>query len=196
MERMKYLWEKLSGFDVLFNDFVRGDYKAFVNHFIVQIDGQPTPAGLFWDVDDVGIILINDIVPFQSAIAHFVFWDRRFRGRENLCREMLKYGFKTYKFRRIRVEVPLYAKHTMEAVERIGFVREGRMRKAVLWKKEWFDVYMYSILPEDLEEERRKTTTGPHFQTCFECGEAYSAKQKAHLMSKGWKEGGVINDRA
>ena len=126
---MKFLWEKLSQFDVLFNDFIRGDYKAFVNHFIVQIDGQPSATGLIWDVDDVGIILLNDIVPFKSAMAHFVFWDKRFRGREELIRQMIRYAFETYRFRRIRVEVPLYAAETKKAVERVGFIQEGRMKK-------------------------------------------------------------------
>ena len=77
---MKFLWDKLSKFDVLFNDFVKGDFEAFVSHFIVQVDGKPEPAGLLWDIDDVGIILVNNIVPFESATAHFVFWDGRFRG--------------------------------------------------------------------------------------------------------------------
>ena len=189
VERMKFLWDKLSKFDVLFNDFVKGDFEAFVRHFIVQVDGQPEPAGLLWDIDDVGIILVNNIVPFESASAHFVFWDGRFRGRENLIREMLKYGFKTYKFRRIKVEVPLYAQHTKEVVERIGFIQEGRMRKAALWKGTWFDVNLFSILPEDLEENPRRFVWGRHYATCLECGDIHSVKNKEKKRHSRSKEG-------
>jgi RimJ/RimL family protein N-acetyltransferase len=150
MEKMKFLWERLSKFDVLFNDFVRGDLAAFINHFVVMVDGEPTPTGLMWDIDDVGIFLLNEIKPMESASAHLVFWDKRFRGREELCREMLKYVFKEYGFRRIKVEIPLYATLSLNAMERIGFTKEGRMRKAVKYKGEWFDVNIYSILPEEL----------------------------------------------
>lgn len=179
MERMKFLWEKLSEFDVLFNDFVQGDFKAFVNHFIVQVDGQPAPAGLLWDVDDVGIIMVNEIIPFDSAKAHFVFWDKRFRGRENLIRKMLEYGFETYKFRRIRTEVPLYAAKTKKSVQRVGFIQEGRMRKAALWKGEWFDVDIFSILPEDLDRPLNRLPWGVYHNTCLQCGDVYNKKHES-----------------
>jgi len=116
---MQFLWEKLKGFDTLFNDFVKDDYAAFVNHFVMEHDGQPVPTGLLWDVDDIGIFLLQDIIPLQSATAHFVFWDQRFRGREELCIGMLNYAFENYKFQRIKVEVPLYAYHTLDAVENL-----------------------------------------------------------------------------
>ena len=176
---MQFLWNKLKDFDVLFNDFVRGDFKAFVNHFIVQIDGQPAPAGLIWDVDDVGIILANNIVPFESCEVHFVFWDGRFRGREELMRKMLEYGFETYKFRRMRTEVPLYAAKTKKSVERIGFIQEGRLRKAALWKGEWFDVDVFSILPEDLDKPYSKLPWGVYHNTCLQCGDVYNKKHKS-----------------
>lgn len=150
MDRIKFMWDRLNKFDVLFNDFVRGDVKEFINHFVVVIDGEPRPTGLIWDIDDVGIFFLNEIRPLQSASAHMVFWDRRFKGREELCRAMLRYVFDQYKLRRIQVEVPLYANSTLQTMERIGFVKEGRKRKAIKYKGEWFDVNLYSILPEEL----------------------------------------------
>ena len=169
IDRMAFLWEKLKGFDTLFNDFVKGDYKAFVNHFVLEVNGEPVPTGLLWDVDDVGIFLLHDIIPYQSATAHFVFWDKRFRGREDLCIECLKYAFETYKFQRIKVEVPLYAHHTMDAVEKMGFVLEGRMRKAVLYHDKWFDVNIYSMLPDEAGV-RGKSGEAKRVTSCFKCG--------------------------
>lgn len=148
--RLRYLWDKLSQFDVLFNDYVAQDFKSFVSNFVMQENGQPVPTGLIWDVDDVGIFYLTDIHPMESGLAHFVFWDRRFKGREELCREMLRFLFDRYKFHRIRVEVPLYAKYTLQAVERIGFIKEGRARDAVRYKGEWFDVNFYSMLEGEL----------------------------------------------
>ena len=166
VERIQFLWEKLKGFDTLFNDFVKDDFAAFVNHFVMEVNGEPVPTGLLWDIDDIGIFLLQDITPHQSATAHFLFWDKRFRGRRQLCIEMLKYAFDNYKFQRIQVEVPLYAYHTMNAVESIGFVLEGRMRKAILWNDKWFDVNLYSVLPSDLDRVAKKK-----YSVCFKCGQ-------------------------
>lgn len=180
IDRIKFLWNKLKDFDTLFNDFVKGDFQTFINHFIVMVDGEPRPAGLFWDVDDVGMFVLNDIKPGDSAQAHFLFWDKRFRGREKLCREMLAYLFLTYNFRRIWVEVPLHSYWTIRAVERLGFVHEGRKRKATLWKGEWYDTNIYSILPEDLllpmpksgDEKKVSTRT-----ICSSCGDVHNKER-------------------
>ena len=186
IERMQFLWEKLKGFDTLFNDFVKDDYAAFVNHFVLQVNGQPVPTGLLWDVDDIGIFLLQDIIPHQSATAHFVFWDKRFRGRKELCVAMLNYAFENYKFQRIQVEVPHYAYHTQDAVEQIGFVQEGRLRKAVLYHGKWFDVFIYSVLPEDLGNppsirwSKRRTL-------CHSCGKEFLERKRKMKERKAKK---------
>jgi RimJ/RimL family protein N-acetyltransferase len=173
LDRMQFLWHKLREFDVLFNDHVQGDFEAFVQHFIVQVDGEYRASGLMWDVDDVGMFLVNDIKPAISASAHFVFWDRKFSGREELCREMVKYGMEEFQLKRVQVEVPLYARKTMSAVERIGFVQEGRLRDTTLYKGEWFDSNIYSMIPTDFDESH-------HHQkrrlTCWECGKEFKQK--------------------
>ena len=64
---------------------------------------------------------------------------------------MLKMVFETYGFRRIEVQVPLYATKTLQAIENIGFVKEGTRRQAIFWRKEWYDVRLYSVLKEDLD---------------------------------------------
>jgi RimJ/RimL family protein N-acetyltransferase len=176
--RLKFLWDNLKKYDVLFNDWVRGDFKAFVNHFVVQVDGEPTAAGLMWDVDDVGMFLLNEIRPEISGTAHFTFWDEKFRGREILCRQMLEYVFETYKFKRIETRVALYARSALAATERIGFIQEGRLRSCVLYKGKWFDVNVYSILPEDLDEipDVDLSSWRNRRLTCWGCGEVYKQK--------------------
>jgi len=151
-DRLRFLWDKLKGFDTLFNDYVRGDFAAFVDHFLLNVNGQPQPAGLMWDVDDVGILFLNELKSDHSATAHFCFWDGRFRGREKLCREMVKLAFDIYGFRRIEVQVPHYAKKTLHAVQSIGFVSEGIRRQAIFYKDQWFDVRLFSVIKEDLEK--------------------------------------------
>ena len=150
-DRLKFYWERLREFDVLFNDEIRQDLRAFIEVFLSgDLANDVQANGLIWEVDDVGIIYITDIRQ-STANAHFSFWDRRIKGRELLIREMLKWGFVTFGFHRITCEVPLYAAPWLSrAVEKVGFVKEGRLREATYYKGQWFDAILYSILNHEV----------------------------------------------
>lgn len=145
-------WERLKDFDVLFNDEVRQNLKSFIELFLTGDEKNGVRAkGLIWEVDDVGIIFITDITSV-GAHAHFNFWDRRIKGREELIRNMLKWGFEQFGFHRIVCQVPLYAAPWLSrAVEKVGFTKEGRMREVVRYKGQWFDAILYSILSHEVE---------------------------------------------
>jgi len=149
-EKLKYLHEKLSQFEVMFNEHVQGDMESFIKTFLTFEGFDIQPTGLIWEVDDVGILYLTEIRPAYEAQAHFSFWDRKFFGRENLIRKMMRYVFDEFGFHRIVVEVPLYAKPTLFAIERIGFVQEGRKREAVKYRGKWFDMNLYSILEHEV----------------------------------------------
>lgn len=151
METLQSLYKRLSKFEVMFNDAVDG-FNDFVDSFLCEVGGEITPLGLIWQVDDVGILYLTDLRPGYEANAHFSFWDQRIRGREKLVAEMTRYVMNTYGFHRIVVEVPVYAKPALKATERIGFKKEGRKRKAIRYKGEWFDVNVYSIVEDELDE--------------------------------------------
>lgn len=178
VDHLQFLWNNLKRFDVLFNDFVKGDFRAFVEHFIYQdAKGGLHPTGLMWNVDDVGLFFMNEIKPMESAEGHFVFWDQRFNGREELCREMLKYVFEKFLFQRISVKVPLYAKQALNAVERIGLVHEGRLRRAAFYKEQWFDVNIYSAIPDDFRPLVFKSGWAARF-VCPSCGKTLQKKNR------------------
>lgn len=151
--RLRYYYEQLKGFDVVFNDYVKNDPTSFIQKFItVDEYGQVHPTGLIWEVDDVGIIYLTDIRPAYEGLADFDFWDQRLRGREPLVREMVKLGFEHYGFHRIVTEVALYARPALQFVERVGFKKEGRKREAVRYKGDWFDVNLYSMLAHEVND--------------------------------------------
>lgn len=181
-EKVKFLINKLSDIDVLFNDYVKKDPKAILEHFLSVQDGEIRPTGLLWDVDDVGIFLLNEIRPPVSGDAHFVFWDKRFKGREALCREMLRYIMREYSLHRIQVEVPVYATHTIKAVNRIGMVLEGRSREAVRYKDGWFDINRYSVLEEDLNIPISTTDDPPARIACPNCKDIY--RKQFHIRKE------------
>ena len=151
-KKLRELYERLSKFEVLFNDSIENGFEDFVDSFLCEVGGEIKPLGLIWQVDDVGILYLTEIRPGYEAEAHFSFWDQRIRGREKLVAEMVRYVVTRFGFHRIAVEIPVYAKPALKAVERIGFKKEGRKRKAVKYKGEWFDVNLYSVVEDELDE--------------------------------------------
>ena len=150
-EKLRDYHEKLEEFDIAFNDHVPNTAQGFAGMFIsVNPDMTVSAKGLLFEVDDVGILYLTHITPGYSALAHFAFWDRRLRGREELIYKMIEFAFETYGFQRIETRVALYAVPAMAATERIGFTKEGRAREAVRRNGDWYDVNLYSILRREV----------------------------------------------
>lgn len=150
-ENLTMFWEKASKFRTLFTDDINGDFKKFCELFISQeADGTIRSHGLFWVVDDfVGVFYLN-FIRETEALCHYSFFDRRHFGREELTRSMLRYVFNRYGFIRLNVEVAAYAsKHTFGFTHALGFVREGRKRKCLLYKGEWYDSHQYGLLRDE-----------------------------------------------
>lgn len=151
-EHTKKLYEKASQFPVLFGRPLKSS-EDFLSYFITQnLSGDAEPMGLLWIIDDFrGMFYMNEISDTEATV-HYSFFDRRHKGREVLVREMLKYVFSRYGFVRLNVLVPAYAGIRVRIfVEKCGFRIEGKKRRASWWKDQWFDTYMYGVLPEDLE---------------------------------------------
>lgn len=153
VENLKTFWEKSRQFKTLFTEEVGQDFKKFLELFLTEHeDGTIEPRGLFWVMDDfVGVFYMTEIIPEVDAIVHYTFFDRRQKGRSELIRAMLKYAFAKYNFRRLTVEVALYASvATMKFVEEVGFKKEGRLRSKVRYADRWFDLNIYGILREEI----------------------------------------------
>lgn len=136
----------------LFNRFIES-FDDFVAGFISQReDGSLKANGLIWQVDDVGILFITDIYPGYQASVHCAYWDRKLKGREEISREMARYLFKEFGFHRLVAEIPLHSMPTVVFTERVGFKKEGRLRKAFWYRGEWWDGFIFSLLEEDLDE--------------------------------------------
>ncbi len=157
---LKGYYDRLKEFDTVFNGYVANNIDAFIRSF-VKGDGSDDlqATGIIWEVDDVGILYLTNISIGNDALAHFNFWDRRYKGRENLIRGMMRYVMKEFDLHRISSEVGLFAAPWLPlALEKIGFVREGRKREAI-WhirpnakEGEWFDSLIYSILRSEVGE--------------------------------------------
>lgn len=149
--RLKEYWERLKGFNNLFNDYVAGDVDTFIRSFVdTGPGGEVRATGLIYEVDDVGLMFLTNLKPHE-ALAHFTFWDQRLKGREPLLEAGVRFAFEEFGFHRIAVEIPLYAdKWLFKVIEGIGFIKEGRKREAVPYKGKFFDVNLYSVLRREV----------------------------------------------
>jgi hypothetical protein len=147
---LKTFWEKSRQFRTVFTDEINGDFKKFCELFLSFDGDRPRAHGLFWVVDDfVGIFYITHITELDAQ-CHFTFFDRRLKGREELTKQFIRYGFEHFGFRRLNVEIPKYAsKHTFGFTMALGFVKEGEKRKAVKYKDDWFDLVCFGLLREE-----------------------------------------------
>ena len=145
-------WSKAKEFKSLFWVNIQNQKDFMEVLFQDGPDGTLESRGLFWVIDDfVGVFYLTNIIPTKDAMVHYSFFDRRHKGRSELVRQMLSYAFEKYKFRRLSANIPMHASRAVfNFAESVGFRAEGRKRKAVQYKDDWFDVKMFGILREEV----------------------------------------------
>lgn len=148
------LYMRLKGFKVLFNDITQGDSEAFIKTFIdIRVDGSEvvvTPKGLLFEIDDVGIVFLSDIVPGLNADIHINFWDRRMKGREGLIREIAKFAINNFNLHRLSTSIPAYARPALARIKKYGFKEEGIIRESVLYEGQYNNVHLFGILASEV----------------------------------------------
>ncbi len=108
--------------------------------------------GMVWVVDDfTGVFYVTDIRDTDDALVHYTFFDRKHNGRLHFVKGMLKYVFEKFKFERLSAEIPNYATPQVRRfAEQLGFIYEGKRRKATTYKGDRFDVNLYGILKTEV----------------------------------------------
>lgn len=151
-ESIQKFYEKSKDLKTIFSKEFFGDFEKFCNTFFTRdSNGKITPQGLFWLVDDyVGMFYITDIYPEIDAQCHYLFFDKKHYGREDLAKQMLKYLFDTFKFHRLSIELPNYASDTTRRfIQNIGFHYEGKKVKSAILNGVWYDSNLYGLLRDE-----------------------------------------------
>ncbi len=81
------------------------------------------------------------------------------------------YGLDVLGLRRIEAKVYEYNRLSMNSLMRHGFRREGVLRKAGLYAGQHFDVVVFGILREELEEQRKKEVDQESYHFPFAAAE-------------------------
>lgn len=158
-KNLQMIYEKAKNFRTLMGWEIL-TYEQFLEFFIspsISNQSQFVSKGLCARVDDyVGLFWLTDINylhPPHDASIHYTFFDRRTKGRTELCRTAIEYIFNTYGFNRLWTQVPLYIKPTREFVKSLGFRQEGRIKKNSEYKGELFDTDLYGLLKTEVVDK-------------------------------------------
>jgi RimJ/RimL family protein N-acetyltransferase len=126
--------------------------KATIAGHLVALN---TLAYEVWnDAELVGIMYVRDIVPGHDALAEFTFWDRDLRGKAQIINNTLDRAVfgGDLKLHRVTTEVPVHMKALCNFIQKkLGFVREGVKREALLWHGHWEDVAIFGKLNGNTE---------------------------------------------
>ena len=147
------------------------DTEALKRQAVIAYLVDANSNGKLWEVwrddENVGILMLNQMVPFLDARAHFLFFDSKLSDKEALCRKLLAYAFDQIPLEVVRVEIPTYAKALLKYARKLGFRFESEQRSytwptnaaplsadvaklgsrkhhATLYNGEWCDVLLLS----------------------------------------------------
>jgi RimJ/RimL family protein N-acetyltransferase len=112
--------------------------------FLIQLDGEP--AGM------LGFHIVNErsrIARLERLAVHPTFRGRRLA--DEAARLFQRLLLEELDFHRLELEIYAFNERACAHAERVGFVCEGRKRKAYLKDGEWVDTVLYALLPEDLD---------------------------------------------
>lgn len=145
-EALLEVWEKFNQFPILFDDAYRGDFNSFVTDFFDK-------RTIVLRTGDYGLAIIKDITPHRSADIHLTFWDRRFKGRWEECRQALRWLFDKMDLIRAVAVIPEIAYSTKTFLKSLGFKEEGKIRKGFLYNGRLLDLCIFGILREEVFKE-------------------------------------------
>jgi RimJ/RimL family protein N-acetyltransferase len=117
--------------------------KSF-GRFVIEVDGEH--AGM------VGFHVVNErsrIARLERLAVHPAFRGRRLA--DDAARRLQRLLLGELGFHRLELEIYAFNERACAHAERVGYVREGRKRRAYLYEGERVDTVLYSLLPEDLD---------------------------------------------
>jgi hypothetical protein len=141
-EKALYFWNKVKGYDKLFTDDVRWDEISFYERLY-----HPNTVLL---EEENGLLILSDLKPGFFTTVHVVFWDHKLSVRTGLLKDCLVWVFQEYNLQRIEAVIPEFSRTLKRFIEKLGFRYEGTLRKRLLFKGQFYDTIVYSILREEL----------------------------------------------
>lgn len=112
-------------------------------------------AGIWFKGRLAGIINLN-YIHWQNRCTNIGYWlGESFQGQgivTKSCRALINYAFNERELHRIEIDPPASNLKSCAIAERLGFYKEGFLRKKWLVRGEYVDGVLYSLLAEDWQK--------------------------------------------
>lgn len=154
IDKVNDLWYKLNEIKGLFDDYHKDRVDIFLNML-------RAPNTVWLErTDGNGILYLTEVIPNLSATGHIVYWDKRLRGREEFTLDVLRWLMQVIPLVKVNVFLPDYAKVARSFTERLGFKKEGKLRKWSRHEGKLFDMFVYGMTIEEVLNGKLNETTG------------------------------------
>lgn len=111
------------------------------------------PGSMFFEIGDaLGLISISSVRLEMDGLLHFVFFDRKMKGKEDVLWAVLREAFRIGKLRRMTVALPEDRYLVLTFLVGMGFKIEGRMRKGFKTADDYVDTLLLGLLREELPD--------------------------------------------
>lgn len=128
----------------MFDDLTFGDFEHFI-----EVLGSP--HNVFFELEEgAGLVSFTEVQPRVNASMHFIFYDKKLKGKEHTMWNIMRDMGKMCALRRITCAIPEDRETGIKLVRRLGFRREGCLRKAFLRNSTYLDIEMFGLLAEEL----------------------------------------------
>jgi RimJ/RimL family protein N-acetyltransferase len=105
-----------------------------------------------------GEVVLNDLDrDNRSCGLRILLVGERFRGRglgTEATRLVLAHAFDTVGLNRVALEVYDFNPRARRVYEKVGFVHEGTLRRALRWDGDWVDAHLMSVLADEWSAHR------------------------------------------
>lgn len=145
VDKIQTLWYNMSQIEGLFDDFTKGDFQRFIR-------GLQAPDSIWFEREDGnGVLYLTSVVPGLHAVGHFVYWDKRLRGREESTLGVMRWAMQpeVAGLQKVNCYIPDYAITTRKFAEKLGMKQEGKIRRWSVSNGKLFDMFVYGITKEE-----------------------------------------------
>lgn len=148
-EKITWLWQEMSKYRTLFNDYTRGSHENYISLITL-------PDSYWMEVIDiqkripVGIMYLTDLSRVIDPQAHILFFDRQLSNKAPICREILRHVVAKFAFHRLTAVIPEIYHATIRLALRLGFKREGITRESQYIGGKWVNEVILGILADEV----------------------------------------------
>jgi hypothetical protein len=152
LRKLRSLWERVKGYDHL---FVRDGTHNFDYFSKALTSGENNLPSIVLEVPN-GILYAKNISIGHKADGHLIFFDHKLTGKEELIRDCLVWIFLVADLERFAVLLPPYCGAIKRfLVRKMGFTKEGTLRKLVKHHGSFIDMDLFSILRDEVLQEEK-----------------------------------------